>query len=352
MTKEVRKWPNNNAKGERIHEVQGFQMGDTGFSWIKSHQTESLAGPVPIAFAANALADTVADEGAATTRFTCKNDTIAFQPAPAGQVKIAAGGERIVALYRGEGIYGDAGEVLRTLCADALFEYLTRSCKRREQDEGVRFRVMTRRWGPLGSPQEYNKVEVEGEMYDLTEDMFSTWTGQAYCLNESGLDMESSHYNHKCPLCGSGYLKDKYSTSHALMSCKHHRLRQLRTKLLVEADMMLGDISPTIALRRSLYSVHSGAKPEIEPIERPLYNLQHAGDYLIDGDVEAWMGVPLKHLAEWLETSKVDGEKISQDGVKQLLRKVTASIVVKGRHILRTYRDLVTAAVQQQQQDI
>ena len=48
----------------------------------------------------------------------------------------------------------------------------------------------------------------------------------------------------------------------------------------------------------------------------------------------------------------MDGEKISQDGVKQLLRKVTASIVVKGRHILRTYRDLVTAAVQQQQQDI
>ena len=257
-----------------------------------------------------------------------------------------------MALYRGEGIYGDAGEVLRTLCADALFEDLTRSCKRREQDEGVRFRVMTRRWGPLGSPQEYNKVEVEGEMYDLTEDMFSTWTGQAYCLNESGLDMESSDYKHKCPLCGSGHLKDKYSTSHALMSCKHHLLRQLRTKLLVEADMMLGDISPTIALRRSLYSVHRGAEPEIELMERPLYNLQHAGNYLIDGDVEAWRGVPLKHLAEWLETSKVDGEKISQDGVKQLLRKVTASIVVKGRHILRTYRDLVTAAVQQQQQDI
>ena len=64
--------------------------------------------------------------------------------------------------------------------------------------------------------------------------------------------------------------------------------------------------------------------------------------------MEAWRGVPLKHLAEWLATSEVGNEKISQDGVKQLLRDITSYIVVKGRHIIKTHMDLVVADAQQQ----
>ena len=349
LTREVRTWPKDNAEGVRIHEVQQYQIGNTGLSWIKSHQTAARAGPVPIAFAANALADTTADEGAETMRFKCKNGTLlpGFTQAP-GEIKMAAGGERIVALYRGEGIYGDAGEVLRTLCADRLFEYLTTGKKSQESKEGTRFKVMTRRSVPLGSPKEYSNVEVEGNSYDLTEDMFSTWTGQAYRLDEPGLDIESSQYINECPLCGSNYPKGGYTTSHALIRCTHPRLRQLRTTLVEGVDSMLTDICPTITAKRTSYNVHRGELPALDHMDGHTDALRHAGDYLLDGDVEAWRGVPLKDLAEWLATSKVGNEKISQDGVKQLLRDITSYIVVKGRHIIKTHMDLVVADAQQQ----
>ena len=350
LTQEVKTWPTCNAEGKRIHEVQHFRIDHSGLSWIKSHQTAALAGPVPIAFAANALADTVADEGAESARFKCINNTQKSKPVP-GEVKVAVGGERIVALYRGKGIYGDAGEVLRALCADTLFEKLTSSKRRHEKDEGCRFRVMTRRYAPLGSPKEYNDVKVEGVSYDLTEDMLSTWTGQMHRLNDPGLDIDSSQFVAKCPLCSSKYDKNQYSTSHALIQCKHPQLLQSRTSLLMEVDDMLTSICPTITARRSSHNIHYGDPPALNAMNRPVEALTHAGNYLLDGDVDAWRGVPLTHLAAWLATSRVGKDKIDEDGVKRLLRNITAYIVVKGKHILKTYKELVIAQRQQEEEN-
>ena len=71
-------------------------------------------------------------------------------------------------------------------------------------------------------------------------------------------------------------------------------------------------------------------------------HLREAGDYLLDGDINAMRGVPLKALAVWmLGFGRINNAAIKKGDVYDFLRRLAAQIMVDGGIIVQKYKDLI-----------
>ena len=176
--------------------------------------------------------------------------------------------------------------------------------------------------------------------------MYASWWGHYGRLqrpfNQSRVQ---APWERGCPLGGQGYTDANYSTSHALVWCKQAQLRSLRTDMLVEVDRILGaaDVRLPRVRREGRQVIHASTVLIVDPPALP--NLEWAGGYLLDGNVDSMRGVPDKEVGDWLCTSTVDEEgkevKAPRDMVVQLFRDVVALIVVDGRNLLDEYQRAV-----------
>ena len=336
MWQAVKRWKTTNKSDGPVHRLWPLHVGWGSFSWIKSHQPKQDNGPAPAAVKANEEADKLATKGA-QTRFVQPAN---YGPTP-GRVRIPAGTSEIRVLFRGDAMDRDVGDALRKLAWNDLNADLRRP-PAAAGTSGATWRVVTGRWGPLASPDAFRRVRVRDRVVDIRESMFATQLGYY-----GHIDKNDQHVDRKCVLCQT--VCAKYSTSHALRDCTHPTLVTLRTAMLKEVDGMLhaSDIRCATALLVGLEPGGNNDNTAIEPgVSQTLTALQHAGHFLLNGNIEALRGVPLTRIAEWMMCTGLDakGDKVSRDMVAGLLKAVTALIIVDGQHILDRYKALVEAA--------
>lgn len=328
----ARVWRAFNNLGVRVSEMRGWYIDFMTISWIRSHQTGDDKGPVPAAVMANETVDARATE--ASNESLIKLMAIG----PAGVVRIPNGTSPCRLLYKGWALDGDPGALLRQLATQAIHNEL-----RTSRIGSAAQRVVTRRWGPLSSPHVFVGARVRNRPVDIRESMYATQLGYYGHLD--------GYPDGTCKLCGE--ISTRYSTAHALSRCTHPPLVELRTAMLVAVNQMLRDSDVTLPVpwvgehgRGNLPTVIDA---EVTP---SLVALSRAGDFLLNGDIEALRGVPLAFTAELMCTTGVTsaGEKIARVTVVQALRDITALIVLDGQHILVSYKKAVEELLRAQEQ--
>jgi hypothetical protein len=115
------------------------------------------------------------------------------------------------------------------------------------------------------------------------------------------------------------------------MECSYSTIEGLRRSLLVEVNRLFLD------------SFLPFQHVEDEQCTGNLVALHTANHFLLDGNEEDMRGVPSHRLAAWMQTYSA-GEALHKD-IMELMRKVTAVIVVDGQLILGKYKELVVAEI-------
>ena len=151
----------------------------------------------------------------------------------------------------------------------------------------------------------------------------------------------SAPWEGKCPLCDAQY--EHYSTSHALVWCSHPDVTGRRTRMLDEVDRLLSASGVRPPVQRAVPPPPGSATPAVFETGRAFPYLRRAGNFLLDGDVDAMRGVPLEEIAEWLGTARTTeaGAPVSvpRDAVVRLLTDVVARLIVDGRRVQRAGRE-------------
>jgi hypothetical protein len=181
-------------------------------------------------------------------------------------------------------------------------------------------------------------------MHNLREEAYATWTGCYGKLQRAVGERHSpAPWEEKCPLCNAHY--EHYSTSHALVWCPHPDVTGRRTRMLGEVDRLLGASGVTPPAQRAVPPPPGNATPAEVETGRAFPYLRRAGNYLLDGDVDAMRGVPLTEIAEWLGTalSEEAGAPVAfpRDAVARLLTDVVVRLIVDGRRLLDGYIEQV-----------
>ena len=340
MRSEVSDWPRCNSEGQMVAMPQEFHIGRAVFLWIRSHQPASTAGPVTAAVALNVMADKSAEKAAKKPLISPNYQTGGES---VGAVLVPASPSKFRCLFRGSALDDNVGDNLRALCEGQILRALEDPSATGEADA----RVFQKQWGPLKSPQKFRDAVVRSSVVDLREKMYASWWGHYGRLERPfGQSGVQAPWERECPLCRARWADGDYSTSHALVWCTQARLRSLRTNMLAAVDRILGAASirlktVRVVVRRVI--VPSTVMTEDHPA---MINLERAGDYLLDGDVDAMRGVTGTDLAEWVcsnGTVVEEGKevKVPRDKVVRVFRDVAALLVVDGRNLLDVYRRAV-----------
>ena len=335
----VMTWPTCDQHGKCFSELIGFTAEGLSVSWIRSHQKkgDEHAGPAPAALAVNRMADELADKAAKGQLIA---PTVKQPGVREGHVKIPACTDSVRGLLLGNAIDGDAGIILREMHVQSLLTKLG-SGKGPESTTG---RVFGRQWDGLKSPHLLRNVRVGGRMHNLREKAYATWTGCYGKLQRAVGERHSpAPWEGKCPLCNAWY--EHYSTSHALVWCSHPDVTGCRTRMLNEVDRLLGASGVRPPVQRAVPPPPGNATPAVVETDRAFLDLRRAGNFLLDGDVDAMRGVPLEEIAKWLGTARTTeaGEPVSvpRDAVVRLLTDVVARLIVDGRRLLDGYNERV-----------
>ena len=335
--------------------------------WLRAHQHgQSGAGPCSAMVSVNHLADKLATEAAKTAPLlislpkrhltkkqkkakihppaTYADHTLTMKEGDVNVVKVAAASTRFTLMLGDRAVYDNPGTTLRALHAKHVLAALqAKSGSQRSTTESMLMEI----WPNLASPCHYRKVKVREVVMNLEEQCYSTWMGyQANLMTNSwsgdGRGAPSSPASlplSPCPLCGAQGL---YSTSHALVSCKNNRMVQMRTQMLEDADRLLGESPIRMATSRYVTVGEAQQRAVVDDDEGAYVNLRKAGDYLLDGNTNAMRGVPLKTLAEWMVVAgSINSVSVKKGEVFEVLRRLTAQVMVDGMAILEEYKQLV-----------
>jgi hypothetical protein len=115
--------------------------------------------------------------------------------------------------------------------------------------------------------------------------------------------------------------------------------------MLGEVDRLLGESGVRPPVQRAVPPPPGNATPAVVEMGRAFPHLRRAGSYLLDGDVDAMRGVPLKEIAGWLGTAgKMEAGAVvavPRVAVARLLTDVVARLIVDGRRLLDVYNERV-----------
>ena len=116
----------------------------------------------------------------------------------------------------------------------------------------------------------------------------------------------------------------------------------MRTQMLEDADRLLGESPIRMATSRYVTVGEAQQRAVVDDDEGAYVNLRKAGDYLLDGNTNAMRGVPLKTLAEWMVVAgSINSVSVKKGEVFEVLRRLTAQVMVDGMAILEEYKQLV-----------
>ena len=116
----------------------------------------------------------------------------------------------------------------------------------------------------------------------------------------------------------------------------------MRTSMLEDADRLLGESPIRMATSRYVTVGETQQRAVINNDEGAYEHLRKAGDYLLDGNINAMRGVPLKTMAEWMVAAgSINAVSVKKGEVFEVLRRLTAQVMVDGLAILEEYKQLV-----------
>ena len=357
----------NSVTNQTVCTPAQFTIGRSNWMWLRAHQQgQSGAGPCSAMVSVNHLADKLATEAAKTApvlislpkrRVTKKqkksrvhppvtyaDHTLTMKEGDVNVVKIAAASARFTLMLGDRALYDNPGTTLRAIHAKHVLAALrAKSGPKQSTTESMLEDI----WQNLASPCHYRKVKVRGVVINMEEQCYAAWIGyQANLLMDSwggdGRGAPSSPVSLQlspCPLCGARGL---YSTSHALVSCKNNRMVQMRTTMLEDADRLLGESPIRVATSRYVTAEETQQRAVINDGEGDYEHLRRAGEYLLDGNINAMRGVPLKAMAEWMvATGSINSTSVKKGEVFEVLRGLSAQVMVDGLAILEEYKQLV-----------
>ncbi len=115
--------------------------------------------------------------------------------------------------------------------------------------------------------------------------------------------------------------------------------------MLGEVDRLLGESGVRLPVQRAVPvpPPPGNATRAVVEAGRAFPHLRRAGDYLLDGDVDAMRGVPLEEIAEWLGMARTmeAGAVVAVPRDARLLTDVVALLIVDGRRLLDVYNERV-----------
>ena len=365
MARALQDCPQNNSVTKQVVcKPAPFTINNGSWAWLRAHQHgQKGAGPCSTMVLVNHLADKMATEASkrapveallpqkrttkkqkmsgASPPVTYTDHTATFAPEDVNVVKIAAASTRFTLVMKDRAIYDNSGITLRAIHTKQILEVVQTKSSRPTRTESLQEHI----WPRLASPVHFRKVKVRGVGTNLEERCYAIWIGQASHLLLNSLDGDggviTQGSSSRCPLCGA---LGKYSTSHALVLCTDVTMVQMRTTMLRESDKLLGESPFSMTTRRYGAGGDTAGQQRtvVDGGDDQFQHLREAGDYLLDGDINAMRGVPLKALAVWmLGFGRINNAAIKKGDVYDFLRRLAAQIMVDGGIIVQKYKDLI-----------